>query len=97
MTDMKTNENRSLHIELLLPWHAVRTLNSRDAEEVEKALAQDKELARRFAMVCEEMNETILLNETLGGPSARPMENLFEAIDKERKGVRSSVRAAIET
>jgi hypothetical protein len=33
------------------------------------------------------MNETILLNETLGAPSARAMENLFKAIDKERKGV----------
>jgi hypothetical protein len=46
MTDMKTNEKQSPHnIELLLPWHAAGTLNSRDADEVEKALAQDKELA----------------------------------------------------
>jgi len=89
MSDMKTNEKSSLYkIELLLPWHASGTLNSRDADEVEKALAQDKELARRFAMVRNEMTETILLNETLGAPSARAMENLFKAIDKEPKGVR---------
>jgi anti-sigma factor RsiW len=77
MTDMITNEKPSLYqIELLLPWHAAGTLNSRDANEVEKTLAQDKGLARRFAMMREEMNETILLNETLGAPSARATENL---------------------
>ena len=46
-------------------------------------------------MVREEMNETILLNETLGAPSARAMENLFKAIDKERKGVRSHAASGI--
>jgi hypothetical protein len=90
MTDMKTNDQPSLHkIEMLLPWHAAGTLNSRDTEEVEKALAQNQELARRFAVVREEMAETVLLNEALGAPSARAMENLFKAIDKERKAVRS--------
>jgi len=74
-------------IEALLPWHATGTLDSTDAAEVEKALAQDKELARRFALVREEMTETILLNEALGAPSARAMENLFKAIDQERKSV----------
>jgi hypothetical protein len=90
MTDKKTNEKPSPHnIELLLPWHAAGTLNSRDAEDVDKALAQDEELARRFAVVRKEMTETIHLNEMLGAPSPRAMENLFKAIDKERKGVRS--------
>jgi hypothetical protein len=42
MTNMKPNEKRSLHsVELLLPWHAVDTLNSRDAGEVEKTLGQE--------------------------------------------------------
>jgi hypothetical protein len=96
MTDMITNEKPSLYqIELLLPWHAAGTLNSRDANEVEKTLAQDKGLARRFAMMREEMNETILLNETLGAPSARAMENLFKAIDKEPKGVRSRAASGL--
>ena len=78
-------------IEALLPWHAAGTLDSADAEEVEKALAQDKEFARRFALVREEMTETILLNEALGAPSARAMENLFKAIDQERKSARAPV------
>jgi hypothetical protein len=90
MTDVKTNEKPSPHnIELLLPWHAAGTLNSRDAEDIDKALAEDKELARRFAMVRKEMTETIHLNEMLGAPSPRAMENLFKAIDKERKAVPS--------
>jgi len=98
MTDVKTNEKPSPHnIELLLPWHAAGTLNSRDADDVDKALAQDKELARRFAMVRQEMTETILLNETLGAPSARAMENLFKAIDKERRAVPSKWSSGLRT
>lgn len=93
---MKTNENNAPdNLEELLPWHAAGTLNSRDADVVEKALAQDKELARRFAMVREEMTETILLNEALGVPSARVMDNLFKAIDKERKGARKETTGGI--
>jgi len=70
-------------LEALLPWHAAGTLNRRDAERVEKALAGDRELARRFDLAREELNETILLNETLGAPSSRAMEKLFAAIDAE--------------
>jgi hypothetical protein len=86
------NTNRKLSrddLEALLPWHAAGTLNAREADEVEQALAGDAELARRFAMAREEMTETILLNEALGAPSARVMENLFKAIDEERKNARA--------
>jgi hypothetical protein len=70
-------------IESLLPWHAAGTLSRRDAERVEQALAGDQELARRFALVREELAETIHLNESLGAPSVRAMEKLFAAIDAE--------------
>src|SRR6185437_3800037 len=70
-------------IESLLPWHAAGTLSRRDSQRVEQALASDPELARRFAMVREELGETILLNETLGAPSGRAMEKLFGKIDAE--------------
>ena len=70
-------------IEQLLPWHAAGTLSRRDAQRVEDALAKDAELARRYDMVREELGETIRLNETLGAPSARAMENLFAKIDAE--------------
>jgi hypothetical protein len=75
-------------LEELLPWHAAGTLDSQEAAEVERALAADPELARRFALVREELTETILLNESLGAPSARAMETLFRAIDQDRKVVR---------
>jgi hypothetical protein len=75
-------------LEELLPWHAAGTLDSDEAAEVERALATDPELARRFALVREELTETILLNESLGAPSARAMETLFRAIDQDRKVVR---------
>jgi len=70
-------------IEALLPWHAAGTLSRRDSERVEQALAQDAELARRFELVREEMAETILLNESLGGPSTRVAQRLFAAVDAE--------------
>jgi anti-sigma-K factor RskA len=70
-------------IEALLPWHAAGTLSRRDSDRVEQALASDRELARRYDLVREELNETIHLNETLGAPSARAMEKLFSAIDAE--------------
>jgi hypothetical protein len=78
-----TDKDMPGDIEALLPWHAAGTLSSQDSERVEEALARDPELARRYAMVRDELGETILLNETLGAPSARAMETLFKKIDAE--------------
>jgi hypothetical protein len=80
---MNTINKERDDLETLLPWHAAGTLNRRDAERVEKALASDRGLLRRFNLAREELNETIHLNETLGAPSARAMEKLFAAIDAE--------------
>jgi hypothetical protein len=70
-------------IEMLLPFHAAGTLNTRDARRVEEALASDPDLARQYAVIREEYAETISLNESLGAPSARAMHKLFAAIDGE--------------
>jgi len=70
-------------IEALLPWHAAGTLSRRDRERVERAIANDSELARRLTLVREEQQETIHLNESLGVPSTRAMEKLFAAIEAE--------------
>lgn len=83
---MNTNiKNTPEHEELehLLPWHAAGTLSRRDAARVEEALAGDPELARRFALIREELSEAIHLNETLGAPSARAMERLMAGIEAE--------------
>jgi anti-sigma factor RsiW len=78
-----TKEQTPSDIEMLLPWHAAGTLSHSDSERVAAALASDPELARRYAMVRDELGETIVLNETLGAPSARAMNELFAKIDAE--------------
>ena len=81
MTKMQAQEPGE--IEMLLPWHAAGTLNARDTRRVDEALAHDLELAKQYAGVQQEYTETIDLNESLGAPSARAMQMLFAAIDKE--------------
>jgi|SRR5262245_18372653 len=70
-------------IEELLPWHATGMLSRRDHDRVEQALAGDRELARRYELVRQELAGTVHLNEMLGAPSARAMEKLFAVIDAE--------------
>lgn len=77
--------NDSDDIEMLLPWHAAGSLDPRDAKRVDDALRRDPELARRYALVRQELAETIQLNESLGAPSTRAMEALFRQIDREPK------------
>src|SRR4029450_7925764 len=81
--NMINKEPERHEIESLLPWHAAGTLSRRDPGRAEQALAGDRELARRYDLVREELAETIHLNESLGAPSARAMERLFAAIDAE--------------
>ncbi len=100
MNTMSEKASELEEIEYLLPWHAAGTLSRRDAERVERALASDQELARRFDLVREELSETIHLNESLGAPSARAMEKLFAAIDaegayKRKPGIALDVRTKV--
>src|SRR4029079_5076515 len=73
MNAMKREARERQEIEELLPWHADGLLSCRDAQRVEEALARDPELARRYALVRDELGETIHLNETLGRPVARAL------------------------
>jgi hypothetical protein len=82
-TMKKEAEKVPEEVELLLPWHAAGTLSRRDAARVEQALANDNELAARYDMVREELGEAIRLNESLGAPSTRAMQQLFAKIDAE--------------
>jgi anti-sigma factor RsiW len=79
----KLDDQEPGEIEALLPFHAAGTLNARDTRRVDEALAADPALARQYAAIREEYAETILLNESLGAPSARAMQKLFAAIDAE--------------
>src|SRR3569833_2957352 len=87
----KMLEQEPSEIELLLPWHAAGTLNARDARRVEEALARDPELAKQYAAIRGEYEETIHLNESLGAPSARAMQKLFAAIDAAPARARGSL------
>jgi Putative zinc-finger len=91
-----TNQRLSADdIEALLPWYAAGTLDAREAAQVEAALTADAALARRLDLVREEMTEAIILNEALGVPSARVMENLFKAIDLERHPAHSATLGSL--
>lgn len=91
---MTKNETERRDIEALLPWHAAGTLSRRDAQRVEAALKEDRDLARQFELVREELGETIHLNETLGAPSARAMERLLAGIEAE--GAKSRKRRSFD-
>lgn len=90
MNTMNQEAPERQEIEALLPWHAAGTLSRGDAERVERALSCDRELARRFDLVREELHETIHLNELLGHPSSRAADRLFAAIEAE--GARTPAR-----
>jgi hypothetical protein len=70
-------------IEDLLPWRAAGTLSRSETQRVDAALAADPELARRYALVREEVSQTIQLNEALGAPSPRALDALFAKLDAE--------------
>jgi len=85
-TSKKILEVQPSEMEMLLPWHAAGTLDARQARRVEEAIARDAALAQQFALIRQEYAETIILNETLGGPSVLVMHRLFAAIDAEPAG-----------
>jgi anti-sigma factor RsiW len=100
----KMLEHEAGEIELLLPWYAAGTLNPRDMQRVQEALAGDPELARQYAAIQQEYAETIALNESLGAPSLRAMQKLFAAIDAEpaqqaavRRGLGVQITAFFES
>ena len=67
-----TNTETPNDIEALLPWHAAGTLSRRDALRVEQALANDPELARRYALVRDELGETDRKSTRLNSSHAIP-------------------------
>jgi hypothetical protein len=82
MNPANTNTaNEPSEIELLLPWYAAGTLNRRDAQQVEAALANDPELARRLEWVRAEFAQEIYINEQAASPPDNDVKALFTKID----------------
>ena len=88
MTMIKNKASEREEIEALLPWHAAGTLNRRDAQRVEQALAHDADLAVQYETVRQDLVETIGLNESLGAPSARAMQRLMADIEADASTAR---------
>lgn len=84
---MTTSDNQPADdsLELLLPWRATGRLGPADARRVDEALAADAELRRKYALVQEELNETVAANSALGAPSVRVRNRLFEQIEAEER------------
>lgn len=68
-------------IELLLPWYAAGTLDARESQLVETALANDPELAARYEWVRAEFAQETHVSEAAGEPSSRDVTTLFAKID----------------
>lgn len=83
MTDDIATDPKRVEIEALLPFYANGRISAADKMRVETALASDPEMARRLEIIREDMAETILLNESLGGPSPRAFDRLMAGLDAE--------------
>jgi anti-sigma-K factor RskA len=68
-------------IELLLPWYAAGTLDARETQLVEAALAADAELARHYEWVRAEFAQETSINEAAGAPTNHDVKTLFARID----------------
>src|ERR1700723_1894677 len=79
MTTVKQSEPSE--IELLLPWYAAGTLDARESQQVEAALAADPELALRYEWVRAELAQETHVSEAAGEPSGRDVKALFAKID----------------
>jgi hypothetical protein len=75
------NSRDPTEIELLLPWHAAGALNAREAQEMEAALSNDPELARRYEWVREELTQESSISEAFGEPSRLDVAALFARIE----------------
>jgi hypothetical protein len=75
------NSHDPSEIELLLPWHAAGVLNAREVQEMEAALSNDPELARRYEWVREELTQESSISEAFGEPSRLDVAALFARIE----------------
>lgn len=82
-----------LDIEASLPWYAAGTLDRRAGARVAAAVERDAELARHYAIVREELAETIRLNESLGAPTARAYDRLAAVLAAETAALAGKGRA----
>jgi hypothetical protein len=93
MTDTIASDPQRSAIEELLPFYVNGRISAADKARVEKALANDSELAMRLEIIREDMAETALLNESLGAPSPRVLDRLMAGIEAEPRQAPLLMRA----
>ena len=76
-----TKQSEPSEIELLLPWYAAGTLDARESQQVEAALASDPELAARYEWARAELEQETHVSEAAGEPSGHDVKTLFAKID----------------
>ena len=81
MTDSIASDPKRRELEELLPFYANGRISTADKQRVDAALAADAELAARLEIIRDDMDETVLLNESLGAPSHRALEQLMAGIE----------------
>ncbi|MCU4178580.1 hypothetical protein [Bosea sp. BH3] len=87
MTDSIASDPKRRELEELLPFYANGRISASDKQRVETALAGDADLAARLEIIRDDMAETVLLNESLGAPSHRALEQLMAGIEAAPKPV----------
>lgn len=70
-------------IEMLLPWYAAGTLEADETARVDAYLAGHPDIKSQLALVAEEMDETIRVNESLGSPAPGAMDRLMAQVRQE--------------
>ncbi len=83
MNTIEKSDRETSDIEGLLPWYATGKINAADKARIERALLTDPEIARRLAIVREEMGEVAMLNERIAGPSSKALDRLMLAVASE--------------
>lgn len=83
MSPDNTVRDEREEIELLLPWYAAGTLEADETARVDAYLEAHPELKDHLAVVHEEMDETIGVNEALGSPSPGAIDRLMEQVAAE--------------
>jgi hypothetical protein len=93
MTEVQFDPKRQ-ELEELLPFYAIGMTTPEETATLEKALAADPALARSLALVREDMDAAVALNEAAGAPSARAFEKLAAAMEAEPRRPTVAARAS---
>lgn len=80
--------NEREEIELLLPWYVTGKLDAEDQSRVEAYLESHRDLDDQLALIREDRDEVIAVNEQVPTPSAGGLDCLLTRLDAEEPEAR---------